>query len=112
MKKLIAIILLVILSSASVNTYAENLSEYYPLLTVIVDKDYWSDGVYVLTAEDDTGNLWAFIDENGIWTVGDIVNFLMKRVSDLTEEDEIAELYWCGRTDNIEEFYQIMGWDF
>ena len=45
----------------------------------------------------------AFYCNNGSWDRGDIANLLM-------QDDTIVEVYWEGYVDNIEDFFQIIGW--
>lgn len=114
MKKLInTIVVIIIACTIYTSTYAEDMSdrgEFYPLLTVVVDKTHWTDNVYIIICEDSTGNLWCFFDEDNTWNIGDIANLLMWNMGGPIEEDEIVEIYWTGYTDNIEQFYQVMGW--
>lgn len=114
MKKIITSIIILILTCMIFSANTENMEdrdEYYPLLVIVVEKDYWSDGVSVLSAIDHNGNKWCFFDEDDTWSIGDIANLLMWNAGGAIDEDEIVKVYWIGYTEYIETFIQIMGWE-
>ena len=77
----------------------------YPKLAVVIESTKIDD-LWLVSCRDREGNVWAFWDDEGTWTYGDIVNLL---IWDL-EECEIIEVYWEGYTENIQLFFQTMGW--
>lgn len=114
MKTLVRIILALILMTQV--AYAEDKAsmqdrgEFYPLLTIVVEKDYTESWPMVI-CEDRHGNLWAFYDDDDTWAIGDIANLLMWNMGGSIENDEIIEVYWEGYTDNLKMFFQTNGWE-
>ena len=85
--------------------------EFYPRLTVVVEKEQIADtALWVIYCQDKGGNMWAFYDDEGEWNVGDIANLLMWNVGGREEEDEIIEVYWEGYTENPAGFFSLEGW--
>ena len=90
---------------------AEDHSEFYPRLTVVIEKEQIANtGLWVIYCQDKGGNVWAFYDDEGEWNVGDIANLLMWNLNETEEEDEIIEVYWEGYTENVKTFFQAMNW--
>ena len=79
--------------------------EMYPKLTVVIESTKVDD-LWLVSCRDREGNVWAFWDDEGTWAYGDIANLLMWDL----EEDEIIEVYWEGYTENIQLFFQTIGW--
>jgi hypothetical protein len=79
--------------------------EMYPKLAVIIESTKVDD-LWLVSCRDREGNVWAFWDDEGTWVYGDIANLLMWGL----EEDEIVEVYWEGYTENVQSFFQTMGW--
>lgn len=84
---------------------AERAAELYPKLAIVIESTK-IDNLWLVSCRDREGNVWAFWDNEGIWTYGDIVNLLMWDI----EEDEIIEVYWEGHTENVQLFFQTMEW--
>lgn len=92
--------------------YAEDMTdrgEFYPLLTIVVDKDY-SEQWPMVICEDKQGNMWSFYDDEDMWKIGDIANLLMWNMGGDIENDEVIEVYLEGHTDNLKMFFQTNGW--
>ena len=79
--------------------------EMYPKLTIVIESTKVDD-LWLVSCRDREGNVWAFWDDEGTWAYGDIANLLMWDL----EEDEIIEVYWEGYTENVQLFFQTMGW--
>ena len=79
--------------------------EMYPKLVVVIESTKVDD-LWLVSCRDREGNVWAFWDDEGTWAYGDIANLLMWDL----EEDEIIEVYWEGYTENVQSFFQTMGW--
>lgn len=79
--------------------------EMYPKLTVVIESTKVED-LWLVSCLDREGNVWAFWDDEGTWAYGDIANLLMWDL----EEDEIIEVYWEGYTENVQLFFQTIGW--
>lgn len=79
--------------------------EVYPKLVVVIESTKVDD-LWLVSCRDREGNVWAFWDDEGTWAYGDIANLLMWDL----EEDEIIEVYWEGYTENVQSFFQTMGW--
>lgn len=79
--------------------------EMYPKLAVVIESTKVDD-LWLVSCRDREGNVWAFWDDEGTWAYGDIANLLMWGL----EEDEIIEVYWEGYTENVQSFFQTMGW--
>lgn len=92
--------------------YAEQgRKEFYPRLTVVVEKEQIGEsGLWVITCRDKNSNLWAFYDDIGDWNIGDIINLLMKSINENEEDDKIIETIREGYTENVEEFFHVTGW--
>jgi len=89
----------------------QDRGEFYPRLTVVVEKEQIGEsGLWVITCRDKGGNLWAFYDDGGEWDIGDIANLLMWNMGEHEEDDEIIEVYWEGYTEDIDSFFQMEGW--
>jgi hypothetical protein len=78
-------------------------AECLPKLTVVVSKLQIGPKLWEVSCLDRQGDEWAFYCDNGSWDRGDIVNLLM-------QNNTIVEVYWEGYVDNIEDFFQIIGW--
>lgn len=88
-----------------------NRGEFYPRLTVVVEKEQIADtGLWVIYCQDKNGNVWGFYDDEGEWNIGDIANLLMWNMSEREEEDEIIEVYWEGYTENPTGFFSLEKW--
>lgn len=112
MKKVTAIIITIIILCAIVTVTAEvgDRGEFYPRLTVVIKKEQNIDtGLWVIYCQDRDGNMWAFYDDEGVWSVGDIANLLMWNVGKNEKEDEIIEAYWEGYTENPTGFFSLEG---
>ena len=79
--------------------------EMYPKLTVVIES-IKVDDLWLIYCRDREGNAWTFWDDEDTWAYGDIANLLMWDL----EEDEVIEVYWEGYTENVELFFQTMGW--
>lgn len=79
--------------------------EMYPKLAVVIESTKVDD-LWLVSCRDREGNVWTFWDDEGTWAYGDIANLLMWGL----EEDEIIEVYWEGYTENVQSFFQTMGW--
>lgn len=79
--------------------------EMYPKLTVVIESTKIDD-LWLVSCRDREGDIWAFWDNEGTWAYGDIANLLIWDI----EEDEIIEVYWEGYTENVQLFFQTMGW--
>ena len=102
---------LIIISTAfALPAQAESRPEFYPRLTVVVNSTRIESHTWVVECQDKEGNRWAFFDDVGTWSRGDIANLLMWAITDKEEEDEIVEVYWEGYTENIESYFRLMGW--
>lgn len=83
----------------------QDYGEMYPKLTVVIDSTN-VDNLWLIYCRDKEGNVWTFWDDEDTWAYGDIANLLMWDL----EEEEIIEVYWEGYTENVELFFQTMGW--
>ena len=104
MKKIIAITLSLTLALTLSLAYAEDMTdrgEFYPLLTIVIDKDY-SEQWPIVICEDKQGNIWTFYDDIDIWQIGDIANILMWNMGGNIEDDEVVEVYYEGHIENME----------
>lgn len=94
MKKMFCLVL--ILVTLSTVAYADmDRGEFYPLLTVVIEKDY-SEQDPIIICKDRYNNLWSFYDSDDEWQIGDIANCLMWNMGGNIEEDEIVEVYYEG----------------
>ena len=84
--------------------------EFYPKLAVVVDSSKLDSKLWIVTCLDREGHEWTFYDDEGDWEIGDIANLTMWNMGENEEDDELIEVYWEGYTENIELFFQIMGW--
>lgn len=89
---------------------AADRGEFYPKLTVVVETELVIPGLWAITCEDREGNLWAFYDDEGTWSVGDIANLLMWNMGEREENDEVIEVYWEGYTESAEDFFHVIEW--
>ena len=115
MKKVTAIIITIItlcaIATATATAEVGDRGEFYPRLTVVVEKEQITDtGLWVIYCQDKDGEVWAFYDDVGDWDVGDIANLLMWNVGEYEEENEIIEVYWEGYTENPAGFFSLEGW--
>ena len=113
MKKVIAIIITIITLCVITAATAEmsDRGEFYPRLTIVVEKEQITNtDLWIIYCQDRNGNVWAFYDNEGKWSIGDIVNLLMWNVGKYEEEDEIIEAYWEGYTENPAGFFSLEGW--
>jgi len=104
MKKIIAITLSLTLALTLSLAYTEDMTdrgEFYPLLTIVIDKDY-SEQWPIVICEDKQGNIWTFYDDIDIWQIGDIANILMWNMGGNIEDDEVVEVYYEGHIENME----------
>lgn len=105
------ITIIIMLSCAYALPASADHGEFYPRLTVVVEKEQTADrGSWVIYCQDRNSNVWAFYDNEGVWNVGDIANLLMWNVGENEEEDEIIEAYWEGYTKNPAGFFSLEGW--
>ena len=79
--------------------------EMYPKLTVVIESTKIDD-LWLVSCRDREGNVWAFWDDEGTWDYGDIANLLIWNI----EEDEIIDVSWEGYTENVQLFFQTIGW--
>jgi len=101
-----AITMIILISCAcAMPAYAAGELELHPKLAVVVDTEK-VDNLWLVYCQDREGDVWTFWDDEGTWAYGDIVNLLMQEL----EEDEIIEVYWEGYTENVQLFFQTMGW--
>lgn len=84
--------------------------EFYPRLTIVVEVISVSDDLWIVECRDRDDHIWAFYDDELIWSSGDIANLLMWAMNDNEEEDEIIEVYLEGYTENITEWLQNSTW--
>ena len=106
MKKITAIIITIItlcaIATATATAEVGDRGEFYPRLTVVVEKEQITDtGLWVIYCQDKDGEVWAFYDD---------ANLLMWNVGEYEEENEIIEVYWEGYTENPVEFFSLEGW--
>lgn len=102
MKFLTAMMIVVVLMSCIPTVYAEDLPEFYPRLTVVVEVT--ADAVI---CEDKEGNLWAFFaDPEDGWGIGDLCILLMWNQSEDIRQHEIVEVYWEGYVESPD----LLGW--
>lgn len=92
--------------------HAEGITseDYYGKLTVVVGRTQLESHLWVIECKDKDGEIWTFLDDEGTWARGDIVNLLMFRISENTKNDEAQDAIWEGHTDDLEMFFQVMGW--
>lgn len=105
----IVTIAIMVSCACAMPAYAEDRGEFYPKLTVVFETEQVGD-MWVVYCIDKTQNVWSFYDDEGTWAKGDIANLLMWNMGEHEEDDEIIEVYWEGYTENIESFFQLMGW--
>ena len=109
----IVTIIIMISCACAIPATAEtnNRGEFYPRLTIVVEKEHLVDtDLWLIYCQDKDGNVWAFYDDEGEWAIGDIANLLMWNVGEREEENEIIEAYWEGHTENPIGFFSLEGW--
>lgn len=108
---IVAIITSIIMLSCAIALPAQAESgEFYPRLTVVMDRISISDDLWIISCRDKNGNMWEFFDDAGEWERGDICNLFMWNMGEHEEDDEIIEVYWEGHTENVDEFFRTNGW--
>ena len=96
MKKLLAIVLVVISICIMVSACAEDKGEKYPKLTIVSDITPIAEKCYLVTCIDMQGVDWSFFCEyEDDWEKGDIANLLMWNMYG-EDRDEIIEVYYEG----------------
>ena len=119
MKKTIRIIIIataitiaILLSCAyamPVQAEAVTSTDYYCKLTIVTSSIRIEDSLWVISCEDGEGNEWQFLNDEEL-EKGDILNLLMFRLNEREENDECMDYMYEGHTDNINLFFQVMGW--
>jgi len=84
--------------------------DYYGKLVVVIDSVQVETSIWNVSCQDKDGNIWEFLNDTGDLRQGDILTLLMFRVNDNEEDDECMEYMWEGYTENLEMFFQVMGW--
>lgn len=84
--------------------------DYYGKLVVVKSSTQLEVSTWIVECEDKDGNLWYFLNDTGALHHGDILTLLMFRLNDNKEDDECMEYMYEGHTDNLEMFFDVMGW--
>lgn len=84
--------------------------DYYGKLVVVLDSNQIETSIWNVSCQDKNGKIWEFLNDDGDLQQGDILTLLMFRVNDNEEDDECMEYMWEGYTENLEMFFQVMGW--
>lgn len=82
---------------------------YYGKLVVVTAVTRLDTALWVVECQDKDGQRWAFLDDERL-AEGDILTLLMYRLNEREEDDECMEYMYEGHTDNINMFFQVMGW--
>lgn len=105
---------LIIISTAfALPAYAEaapvTSADYYGKLVVVTNSTQLETSIWIVSCQDKNGNLWEFLNDEGL-EQGDILTLLMFRLNEREEDDECMDYMYEGHTDNINLFFQVMGW--
>jgi len=84
--------------------------DYYGKLVVVIDSVQIKTSIWSVSCQDKNSNIWEFLNYDGSIQQGDILTLLMFRVNSNEEYDECMEYMWEGHTENLEMFFQMMGW--
>lgn len=87
---MVVALILVLTCAYAVPSKAE---DFYPLLTVVVNKEYTEYNDYAITVEDSNGNLWIFYSDSTDWQIGELANLLMWRSTANPYDDEVIDVY-------------------
>ena len=83
--------------------------DYYGKLVVVTSSIRLETSIWIISCQDKNGNIWEFRNGEGL-EQGDILTLLMFRLNEREEDDECMEYMYEGHTDNINLFFQVMGW--
>jgi len=83
--------------------------DYYGKLVVVTSSVRLETSIWIVSCQDKDGNIWEFLNEEGL-EPGDILTLLMFRLNEREEDDECMDYMYEGHTDNINLFFQVMGW--
>ena len=84
--------------------------DYYGKLVVVTSSIRIETSIWVVSCQDKNGNIWQFLNDTGDLRPGDILNLLMFRLNANETDDECMDYTKEGYTDNLNSFFQIMGW--
>lgn len=84
--------------------------DYYGKLVVVKSSTQLEISTWVVECKDKDGNLWYFLNDTGDLHRGDVLTLLMFRLNENKEDDECMEYMYEGHTDNLETFFDVMGW--
>ena len=103
---LICVILFINIYSINAEEQNPKYPEFYPRMTIVIA--VYNNTVVCLDKE---CHLWAFYNDNYIWTTGDICNMLIWNLSYNIREHPIVAVYKEGHSDNFFDFISIAGWE-
>lgn len=83
---------------------------YYGKLVIVTSSIRIETSIWVVSCQDRKGNILHFLNDTGVLQQGDILNLLMFRVNENEKDDECMEYTWEGYTENLNMFFQVMGW--
>lgn len=84
-------------------------ANYYGKLAVVTSSTQLEISIWIVSCQDKNGNIWKFLNEGGL-EQGDILTLLMFRLDEQEKNDECMDYIYEGHTDNINLFFQVMGW--
>lgn len=84
--------------------------DYYGKLVAVTNSTQLEISTWVVRCKDKDGNYWHLLNDTGDLHCGDILTLLMFRLNDNKEDDECMEYMYEGHTDNLEMFFDVMGW--
>ena len=90
---MVVVALILVLTCAYAVPSKAETEDFYPLLTVVINKEYTEYNDYVITVEDSNGNLWVFYSDSTDWQIGELVNLLMWRSTADPYDDEVIDVY-------------------
>lgn len=66
-------------------------AEWAPVQTVVLGSEREGE-LWIVSCLAEDGNIWAFLDDEGDWDVGDLCVLMM-------DGDEVVDVYWNGYLD-------------
>lgn len=83
--------------------------DYYSKLVAVTSSTQLETSIWIVSCQDKDGNIWEFLNDEEL-EQGDILTLLMFRLNEREEDDECMDYMYEGHTDNINLFFQVMGW--